>query len=230
MCIFGHGVKVIEETNVVVNKKRESRILDAARELILRYGFDKTTVSDIARKAGISKGAIYLHYDSKEDLFAALIMRDVRQYADVTKERLEADPEEWSFVGMYRIALTILAEQPFMQALARNDHQVFGNFLLGRDIYQQLQNMSQRPLLLRKMQEVGAVRDDLNPEIVSYMMEFMGYGMWSIQDLIPPDQAPPIDDVIMLFADMLDRWLTPDDGGDKEAAKRIVMDMILEIL
>ncbi|MBN8620470.1 MAG: helix-turn-helix transcriptional regulator, partial [Anaerolineae bacterium] len=58
------------------NIERENRILDAAARLITHYGFDKTTVSDIAEAAGISKGAVYLHYKSKEALFEALIIRE----------------------------------------------------------------------------------------------------------------------------------------------------------
>ncbi len=48
------------------NPERAQRILDAAANLIAHYGYDKTTVDDIARAAGVSKGAIYLHYRSKE--------------------------------------------------------------------------------------------------------------------------------------------------------------------
>ncbi|MEM7028378.1 MAG: helix-turn-helix domain-containing protein, partial [Chloroflexota bacterium] len=38
------------------NKEREERILDAASNLFVHYGYDKTTVDDIAREAGVSKG------------------------------------------------------------------------------------------------------------------------------------------------------------------------------
>lgn len=48
------------------NKPREKRILQATARLLMRYGYDKMTMSDIATEAGISKGAIYLHYTSKE--------------------------------------------------------------------------------------------------------------------------------------------------------------------
>ena len=37
-------------------------ILDAADGLIQRFGYQKTTVDDIAREAGIGKGTIYLHF------------------------------------------------------------------------------------------------------------------------------------------------------------------------
>jgi len=64
------------------NPERERRILEAAAKLIAHYGFDKTTVSDIANEAGISKGAVYLHYKSKDDLFDALIIHEGMKMLD----------------------------------------------------------------------------------------------------------------------------------------------------
>ena len=49
------------------NVERERRILDAAVRLIAHYGYDKTTVGDIAHEAGVSKGAVYLHWPGKDD-------------------------------------------------------------------------------------------------------------------------------------------------------------------
>ena len=62
------------------NAEREERILDAAAELFIHFGYDKTTVSDIASEAGISKAAIYLHFKSKDDLLEALILRETEAY------------------------------------------------------------------------------------------------------------------------------------------------------
>ena len=56
--------------------QRAERILEAASDLFAHYGYDKTTMEDIARAAGVSKGAIYLHFRGKEDLFDALIARE----------------------------------------------------------------------------------------------------------------------------------------------------------
>ncbi|AKQ65737.1 Transcriptional regulator, TetR family [Myxococcus hansupus] len=46
-------------------------ILDAAGEVFARFGFKKASVEDIARRAGVGKGSIYLHFESKESLFEA---------------------------------------------------------------------------------------------------------------------------------------------------------------
>jgi AcrR family transcriptional regulator len=64
---------------------RDERLLDAAADLIVRLGYDKTTISDIASQAGVAKGAIYLHWASKDDLFEALIIREMRRMLDDMK-------------------------------------------------------------------------------------------------------------------------------------------------
>ncbi len=45
------------------------QVLEQASRLFLQYGFKKTTMDDIASGVGISKGALYLHFDSKETIF-----------------------------------------------------------------------------------------------------------------------------------------------------------------
>lgn len=56
------------------NDKR-SRILDAAQNLFLRYGVKRTALDDVVREAGIAKGTLYLYFDSKDALFAAIAER-----------------------------------------------------------------------------------------------------------------------------------------------------------
>lgn len=46
--------------------EKRSRILDAAGELFLNQGVDKTKIIDIARSAGVAKGTVYEYFDSKE--------------------------------------------------------------------------------------------------------------------------------------------------------------------
>src|ERR1700693_2944802 len=56
------------------NDKR-NRILDAAQNLFLRYGVKRTALDDVVREAGIAKGTLYLYFDSKDALFAAIAER-----------------------------------------------------------------------------------------------------------------------------------------------------------
>jgi AcrR family transcriptional regulator len=66
--------------------KVRGRILDAAETLLGRLGYRKMTMDDLANEAGISKGAVYLHFDSKEAVAIARIDRVI----DELLTRLEA--------------------------------------------------------------------------------------------------------------------------------------------
>jgi AcrR family transcriptional regulator len=58
-----------------MGSEHRDAILAAATETFARFGFKKTSIDDIARRAGIGKGTVYLHFQSKEELFAAAIHR-----------------------------------------------------------------------------------------------------------------------------------------------------------
>jgi AcrR family transcriptional regulator len=53
------------------NAKR-LQIMDGAREVFLAQGFDAASMGAIARKAGVSKGTLYVYFDGKEQLFEAI--------------------------------------------------------------------------------------------------------------------------------------------------------------
>jgi AcrR family transcriptional regulator len=51
---------------------KRRQILEGAQNVFLRMGFDAASMNDITREAGVSKGTIYVYFNSKEDLFVAL--------------------------------------------------------------------------------------------------------------------------------------------------------------
>jgi AcrR family transcriptional regulator len=53
-------------------KETQTRLLDAAEEVFVRDGYESAQLEEIAATAGRSKGAVYTHFKSKEDLFLAL--------------------------------------------------------------------------------------------------------------------------------------------------------------
>ncbi len=58
-----------------------SKILDAAREMFLNYGFEKVTMRMIAEKIEYSPTAIYLHFKDKQELFEELCQQDFQGLA-----------------------------------------------------------------------------------------------------------------------------------------------------
>ena len=61
-------------------RRKESRpaeLIDAALELFVARGYDATRLEDIAARAGVSKGTLYLYFEGKEDLFKALVRQTI---------------------------------------------------------------------------------------------------------------------------------------------------------
>jgi AcrR family transcriptional regulator len=63
-------------------ERTRSLLLDAAEEVFAEKGFTPASLDDIARAAGYTKGAIYKHFATKEDLFLAVSDRYWRRYFD----------------------------------------------------------------------------------------------------------------------------------------------------
>ena len=63
------------------NAKRQ-QILDGARRSFFAQGFDGTSINDIVKAAGVSKGTVYAYFSSKEKLFEALVYQDRRRQAE----------------------------------------------------------------------------------------------------------------------------------------------------
>ncbi len=65
------------------NRERERRretILKAARRDFMKKGFRAVTVDSIAQRAQLSKGAIYLYFKSKEEIYAQVLIRDIEKF------------------------------------------------------------------------------------------------------------------------------------------------------
>jgi TetR/AcrR family transcriptional regulator, repressor for uid operon len=65
-----------------VQRARREHILDAAEKCFAEAGFHRTSIHDICREAGVSPGALYVYFDSKEALIAGLSERDRADFAE----------------------------------------------------------------------------------------------------------------------------------------------------
>ena len=78
------------------SKNTKAKLLRAAEIAFARYGFDGSQMDEIAKAAGRSKGAIYAHYKSKDDLFLALLEEQGEKNAGSVFEAMKNSktPEE----------------------------------------------------------------------------------------------------------------------------------------
>ncbi|MCP2164757.1 TetR/AcrR family transcriptional regulator [Goodfellowiella coeruleoviolacea] len=93
-------------TRVVMSPEdRREAILKAAGEVFSTIGFSKATTATVAEAAGIAQGTIYLYFESKEHLLAAVWERYVEALLHITNGILDRGDDWWSTVDSLWAAL-----------------------------------------------------------------------------------------------------------------------------
>src|SRR5258708_31711452 len=110
-------------------QQREERILEAATRLLMRWGYRKTTIDDVAREAGVGKGTIYLHWKDKNQLFSAAIWRASRQASADMMQRVAADPEGGRFHRAWTHGMLAIFSNPLPAALMKGNAEIFQGLL-----------------------------------------------------------------------------------------------------
>jgi AcrR family transcriptional regulator len=67
--------------------EKRQQILEAASECLARYGYDKTTMDDIARRIGLNKTSLYHYYRSKESIFIEVIVQEAKTFLDALQAK-----------------------------------------------------------------------------------------------------------------------------------------------
>src|SRR5437764_7791489 len=123
-------------------QERAQRILDAAAELVQRWGYNKTTIDDIARQAGVAKGTIYLHWKTREALFMALLTREYLTVIEEFRQHVLSDPENVTLHGLTRQAILLTMSRPLIKAMLLGDTDMLGE--LTRREYTDPTSVTQR--------------------------------------------------------------------------------------
>jgi AcrR family transcriptional regulator len=95
-------------------RSKRRQILEGARQVFLSRGFDGASMGEIAKVAGVSKGTLYVYFDSKEKLFEALTTEEKKCLAEALF-RLDADDPD------VRSVLTRLG-QSYLTVLGEPEH------------------------------------------------------------------------------------------------------------
>jgi len=106
--------------------ERIERVLDAAAELLVRWGYRRVTVEDVARRAGVGKGTVYLHVRTKEALFLTVLLRAQRRlFADLA-DRMAAEPANALPWRMSRLLYERMRGDAVARAIYLGDAEVLG--------------------------------------------------------------------------------------------------------
>lgn len=194
------------------HRREETRekLLQSAFSVFAANGYERATVDGIVREAGFSKGAFYVHFESKEDLFWAMLEGRINYMQDTMRQAL--DTTQSVAENQRRVLEAIFALDrndrhwpalfvEFVAHAARNDRV---REKLG-DMYERWHGFTME--MLEEGREAGRVREDID----------IGFMAWAIMSLIEgtlmqsrlAPETVRLDAMIEPLARLLGQWLEP---------------------
>jgi AcrR family transcriptional regulator len=152
----------------------EDRLLDAARECVLAVGVRRTTVTDVARRAGVSRMTLYRRYPDLEGVLAALMTREFgRLVADAAARAVGATARE-RVVTMVVHGARTLAEDPLFGRLLDVDPELLLPYVTRR--LGGMQRIAVAAGAEALAANDGSVRTDVSPQVLSAGIELIARG------------------------------------------------------
>jgi AcrR family transcriptional regulator len=207
--------------------QRAEHILDTAATLLVRWGFRKTTVDDVARAAGVAKGTIYLHWKDKNELFRAALMRAQEQVNSEMRERIAADPEGGLPHRLWTHGTLAALANPLMAAVLKGRTDLFQGLRGAFEPTTVQQMVGDYEAYIIQLQQAGLIRADLPVPTITFVTSALKIGLINTPDLFGPEQTPSLEQLTETISDLIRRWLEPDrQPGDQEAGKRFAAEWL----
>jgi len=203
---------------------RAERILDAAATLIQRWGYNKTTIDDIARQAGVAKGTIYLHWKTREALFIALLTREYLTVMQDFRQRMLDDPENILPHGLLKQAFLLSMSRPLIKAMLLGDKNVLGE-LVRRDhadptsvTWQRIAFAVYYTELLRSK---GLMRTDVSAIEQIHMLTAIATGFMVADQFLPDEYQVPLEESVEMLAKTVRHTFEPDGPLSLEKVQEV---------
>ena len=155
-----------------MRRVREDAIVASVNRLLAEKGFDAMTVDEVAADVGIAKASLYKHFESKEELAAAAMVRVLYQALDFIA-RLEADTAatplaQLKAVARWAMQVQLAGEMPSLPA----QNSALRSALAAHGVYlDRLVAVSDKlGEWITAAQQAGQISADLPPELVLYTL------------------------------------------------------------
>ena len=184
------------------------RLLTAAEELFGERSYHRTTVADICARAGMATGSFYSYFDSKAEIFAAVVraintdlrrsMKGALDHADGGQRAKER--------ASFRAYFDMLSTRPWIERIVRESE--FIDPSLFREYYEHLTRGYARGV--RAAQLAREVDAHYDPEVIAFAYTGIGnfvgmrWAEWTAGGSVPEDV---LDDIL----ELLRRGLPPED-------------------
>ena len=182
-------------------QQNKQRIVDAARELFMRDGYEKATVRRIAAEAGVDVAMVYYHFGNKEGLFNASVLdtpqHPLHQLANLLDDgpgeigaRLVRDVvQRWDAGASFDLLLTVFRSAD-IHPLARK---LLHDTLAG-------------PVAQQIADQFGVDNAELRVELVTVHLVGLAFARYQLK--IEPMASASIDDLVAWMGPTVQRYLT----------------------
>lgn len=198
---------------------RRGRILAAARELILAKGWADVTVADVAARAGIGKGAVYLEFPDKAAILTAVLARSMRQLTAEVHGRVLGAPDLVDLPAVYRFGVEALLGDPLMRALYLGDEAVLGQHVRDVTDDRYLQRLGWLTDYVTGLQRAGVLDPEVPADTIVRVLSVFTLGLAHAPGVLGATRAEDLSATVALFADVVGRGLATGLPTDPEAAR-----------
>ena len=156
------------------------RLLWAAEELFGERSYWRTTVADICARAGIATGSFYAHYNSKADIFVAVVRKINQELRSAIRTALESagEGQREHERASFRAFFTLLSQRPWIDRIVRESE--FVAPAVFREYYEHLTRGYARGVRQAQLDREVDARYD--PEVIAYMYTCLLYTSPSPRD------------------------------------------------
>jgi AcrR family transcriptional regulator len=170
-----------------------TRIMEAGMRMFAELGYNNASLDKVATDAGLTKGAVYWHFSSKQDLFLAILEHQLNEQLRMLPRQIDhmlnaSDPEaaladwlsaQFCFIeeedgkSMLFLEFVTSSREPEVRARLQAIH---GKILDGAAMY------------IKEMQKKEMIRTDLDPQAISMMADSLLKGL-VVEWLIDPERV-----------------------------------------
>lgn len=195
------------------------RLVTAAESQFRRFGYRRTTVEDITAAAGTGKGSLYLHFDSKEAVYLAVVEASLERFVGTATETLRGE-------GAVSRRLAALVEATALHyghdellraSLAGESHLVDGR---AATLAAQIQRTRIRGLLADIIEEGrrdGSVRAGVDPQTAAAVLFEMGWGV--VRAGLEDVTGVPLESALATLNDIVGRGITVPRAAGRRAPR-----------
>jgi AcrR family transcriptional regulator len=193
----------------LIRDRRAEHILDAAAALLLRWGYPRITMEDIAREAGIGTGTLYLHWKTKAALFETVLLRELLALWSDLEQELHVDPDAVLLHRLLASLLRAIYRRPLARALFVRDAMLLGN-LAHKHTVQPTQPLARADALLGMCRDLGLMRSDMPIDVQAHAFNAIWTGFVLVDAILPGHDSVSLDTQAAALSETIRRTFEPD--------------------